>query len=74
MRKVTIPEDQFASTGLTFAHADGSPVATFTYPKVAEDDPAIVVTVATDGTTLRFFPERSAGQQALLVKLGVGAQ
>lgn len=74
MRKVAIPEDNFASSGLTFSHDEGAPVAKFTYPKVKDTDPDIVVTVATDGTTLRFFPERSAGQAALLVKLGIGAQ
>jgi len=74
MKVVTIPEDRFAGSGLTFSHEDGSPVAKFSYPKAKESDPEIAVTVATDGTTLRFFPERSAAQSAVLVTLGIGAQ
>lgn len=75
MRTVEIPEDRFASFGLTFEVPEGSPVAVFTYPKANPDDPkekAVIVQVSTDGAKLFFFPQRSAAQAKLLAKLGYG--
>lgn len=71
MRSVAIPQDKFASTGITFAQAEGSPIATFTYPRTDEKKPIRAVNVVSDGTTLRFFPDRSSTQATLLKDLGL---
>jgi hypothetical protein len=54
---------------LTFAYESG-PEAAFLLPAVGEAEPR-VVTVRTDGTVLRFFPERSAGHREVLKALGL---
>lgn len=74
MIKHEIPEDHFASSGLSFTIPVGSPVAVFTYPKADPEDEterALTVQVATNGTELRFFPERSTAQKILMNKLGI---
>lgn len=55
---------------LAFAHATGVDDATFTFP-APEGVRPYVVSVRTDGTSLRFFPERSAGHREVLKRLGI---
>ena len=73
MRSIPLPEDRFASTGITFSQVEGSSIATFTYPRPDDKKPVHSVSVVCDGSTLRFFPERSAAQATLLKDLGLSA-
>lgn len=70
MKSVAIPEDKFASTGFAFSIPEGSSIGTFTYPK-RDEEKETRVSVVTDGSTLRFFPDRSAAQAKLLADLGL---
>lgn len=65
---VTIPEDEFASSGLVFDIIDGMGVF-----GVPTDDPEVfeVVRVVSDGTNLRFYEQRSSAQKRLLSLLGL---
>lgn len=54
---------------LAFAY-EGGAEATFIFPAAEGEEPRNV-TVRTDGTMLRFFPERSAGHRDVLQALGL---
>lgn len=71
MRLVQIAADNFSGSGLTFVYTPGAPEATFTFPSVKDGVAGIAVSVRTDGTNLRFYPERSSAHCAVLAKLGV---
>ncbi len=58
------------TAGITFEHEDGAAVAWFTIPKIGTT-PSITVDVRADGSNLKFFPERSAGQRQILKRLGI---
>ncbi|HJR55329.1 MAG TPA: hypothetical protein VJ798_02025 [Rhizomicrobium sp.] len=65
----SIPLTALPLSSLTFVHNGGSEAA-FVFPALGEDAPRMV-TVRTDGTMLRFFPERSAGHRDVLQALGL---
>jgi hypothetical protein len=63
-----VPIASLPPSELTFVHSGGIEAA-FVFP-AAEGEVPRRVTVRTDGTMLRFFPERAAGHRDVLKALG----
>jgi hypothetical protein len=67
---ITDAEAAAATAGITFTHDEGANTAWFTIPGTGKA-PSTTVDVRADGTDLKFFPERSAGQKQVLKRLGI---